>query len=179
MHDGDEKRSPRTIRCEIDNFLMRATGFEPTTSRARSKRWFVKSLTCVEKREVARQCNARTTRSRRFSAFVDDAEHSSAPWSSKIGPWVGYCSGFPVATLNCKASPTPRCSGRGALTCFWRDAYDERWQFRICKGGGLLSRVPCMRKCLLLIELQHRQWRREELHPRPEIHKSIRSKIVA
>ena len=66
-----------------------AAGFEPTTSRTRSKRSFLNYCTLVEERKVARRCDAQTTRSRRLSGLIDEAERSSAPFAAKIGGWSG------------------------------------------------------------------------------------------
>jgi hypothetical protein len=63
-------------RLESGAFSSRqggATGFEPTTSRTRSKRSVLNYCTLVEELNVARRCEAQTTPSRRRTALIDEA----------------------------------------------------------------------------------------------------------
>jgi hypothetical protein len=68
-------------------FQVGATGFEPMTSRTRSKRSFLNYRTLVADLNVTRRCEAQTTPSRCRSAFIDEAERSSAPfaWDEATG----------------------------------------------------------------------------------------------
>ena len=81
--------------------IVGATGFEPTTSRTRSKRSFQNYGTLVEELSVARRCEAQATPSRRRSALIDEAERSSAPFASKIGcgSGIGRDSGSDAGEL--------------------------------------------------------------------------------
>jgi hypothetical protein len=148
--------------------ILGAAGFEPTTSRTRSKRSFLNYRTLVEERNVGRRCEAQTTPSRRRSALIDEAEPSSAPFASKIGggSGIGRDSGGDAGELQHVLSQS--CSENGDLSCYWRDVYDECCHFEILKGGGLLTRAPCVRTSLQYNKLQHKKWRRRELHPRPD-----------
>ncbi len=52
--------------------------------------------------------------------------------------------------------------------CLERVAYDQHRQLEVLKGRGLLTRVPFVRKPFQHNKLQFKNWRRRELHPRPE-----------
>jgi hypothetical protein len=147
---------------------VRAMGFEPTNSSTRSKRSFLNYCTLVEELNVARRYEAQTTPSRRRSALIDEAERSSAPFALKIGggSGIGRDSGSDAGELQYVL--TQSCSDIDGLNCYWRNVYDECRRFEILNGGGLLTLVPCVRKSLQYNQLQHKKWRRRELHPRPE-----------
>jgi hypothetical protein len=101
------------------SFEVGATGFEPTTSRTRSKRSFLAYCTLVEELNVARRCEAQTTPSRRRSALIDEAERSSAPFALKIGgeSGIGRYSGSSVGEL--QHGLTQSCSDTDGLNCYW------------------------------------------------------------
>jgi hypothetical protein len=77
---------------------------------------------------------------------IDEAERSSAPFASKIGggSGIGRDSGSDAGEL--QHVLTQSCSDIDGLNRYWRDVHDECRRFEILNGGGLLTRVTCVRK---------------------------------
>jgi hypothetical protein len=107
---------PTPITLATDTGIWRyesvaATGFEPTTSRTRSKRSFLNDCT-LDELNVARSYEAQTTPRRRRSALIDEAVRSSAPFAFKIGcgSGTGRDSGSDAGELPARRS---ECSKRG------------------------------------------------------------------
>jgi hypothetical protein len=143
------------------------------TSRTRSERSFLNYCTLVEELNVARRCEAQKTPSRHRSALIDEAERSSAPFASKIGGDSGFGRDSRSDAGELQHVLTQSCSDIDGLNCYWRDVYDECRRFELLNGGGLLTRVPCVLKSLQYNQLQHKNWRRRELHPYPGLRNGL------